>query len=69
MTTVAKRWPSRMSHANERNPLSFGVGYVKDGVINSVTQITRMCSSEASRQTTSGGLSPSGKVTSLSICA
>ena len=51
-----------MSLEKARNFPPYDVGWAKDRITNGAPHITRMCGSGALRHTTSGGLSPSGKV-------
>ena len=55
-----------MSLAKARKFPSYGVGCAKESVTNRAPHSTLMFGTGASRHTTSGGLSHSGKVTSLS---
>ena len=63
MTNVAGNRPRRMSREKARIFLSSGIGLENYGVTNWVPQSTLMCGSGESRHTTTGGLSPNGKVT------
>ena len=59
-------WTNTVAGSRLRRIPSSRVGWAKDGVTNCFPQSTHMCGFGASRQTTSGGLSSSRKVTSLS---